>query len=306
MSESTTLATTRQAAEILGVHESSIKRWNTSKQLSARQTSGGHRRFHVSELLDFARKNRIETPLLSFGKDAEPVWVGLAELRKRNNYSVLIRLVYEWVLKDESKQIVELIVYLLRDERAIEDIMDHLIAGVLYRIGNSYLNGILTIGDEHSATHVMRDVLIYLKEHLRELGFSRPARKKPVTIVGCGREEEHEIGALMVRLVLEMNGWRVVYLGLDVPTEEFAKQQIKHEAALVCISMMPPRGPRDVHHIYQLLNQVYNRKHPYRLAFGGGAVKAINDLDLRGKVIPEVRHFKSMKGFADWTRHIAD
>lgn len=299
------LATTRQAAEILGVHESSIKRWNTSNQLTAQQTSGGHRRFSITEILEFARKNRLDSPLLSYGRFAERVWVGIEELRKKDNYAPLIALVYEWTLDDRTHLITRLLVQIIQREHLIEDLIDHLIAEVLYRIGAEYLNGTLSIGDEHKATHSFRDVLIHLKEELRTEGYAKPARNKPVAILGCGREEEHELGALMARLVLEVQGWTVVYLGLDVPTEEFAKQQIKHEAALVCISMMPPRNERDVHHIFNLLDRVYDRRHPYRLAFGGGAVANITDLKVHGS-IPDVKVFSSMKEFTYWIQKIAD
>lgn len=305
MSESTPLATTRQAAEILGVHESSIKRWNTAKQLNAQQTSGGHRRFSIAEILTFAKKNRLDAPLLYYGNFAERVWIGLEELRKKNNYALLTKLVYEWVLEDRTPFVSELLVHIIRKEHKIEDIIDRLLAEVLYAVGDNYLNGTLAIGDEHRATHTLRDILIHLKEKLREQGYSRPARNRPITILGCGREEEHELGALMARLVLESQGWTVIYLGLDVPTEEFAKQQVKHEAALVCISMMPPRGERDVHHIYNLLDRVYDRRHPYRLAFGGGAVANIENFKVHGS-IPDVRVFKTMKDFSYWIQKIAD
>ena len=305
MSDFTPLATTRQAAEILGVHESSIKRWNTSKLLNAKQTSGGHRRFSIDEILSFAKKNRLDSPLLFYGSYAERVWTGLEELRKKNDYNTLTDLVYEWTIEDRSTFVSQLLLHVVKKDYLIEDLIDNLLAKVLYMIGENYLKGILAIGDEHRATHSLRDVLIHLKEQLKVLGYSRPARNRPITILGCGREEEHELGALMARLVLEVQGWTVVYLGLDVPTEEFAKQQVKHEAALVCISMMPPRGERDVHHIHNLLDKVYDRRHPYRLAFGGGAVADISSFKVHGS-IPEVRVFKTMKEFSYWIQKIAD
>lgn len=305
MNDSTPLATTRQAAEILGVHESSIKRWNTSKLLNAKQTSGGHRRFSIDEILNFAKKNRLDSPLLFYGSFAERVWTGLEELRKKSDYTKLTDLVYDWTIEDRSTLVSQLLLHIVKKDYPIEDLIDNLLAQVLYKIGDNYLKGTLAIGDEHRATHSLRDVLIHLKEQLKVLGYSRPARNRPITILGCGREEEHELGALMARLVLEIQGWTVVYLGLDVPTEEFAKQQIKHEAALVCISMMPPRGERDIHHIHNLLDKVYDRRHPYRLAFGGSAVGDIDSFKVHGS-IPEVRVFKTMKDFSYWIQKIAD
>ncbi len=306
MSASSPLATTSQAAEILGVHESSIKRWNSANQLHAQQTSGGHRRFLVSEILTFARENKLDAPLLYFGSYAERVWVGIEYLRKKGSYRKLIPLLYTWVLNDKNHLSNQLLVHLTKLEYSVSHLMDNLISPVLYRLGDEYLKGELAIGDEHRGTHAMRNTIIYFRERLRELNYIRLSQNKPVAIVGCGRGEDHEIGALMARLVLEVRGLKVVYLGLNVPTEEFAKQQIKHEASVVCIALMPPRGERDAHHILHLLDQVYNRYHPYRLAFGGGAIKGESVFSNLKVTIPEVRHFKNMESFSTWIKELND
>ena len=304
MIASKTLATTRQAAEILGVHESSIKRWNTSDQLQAQQTQGGHRRFAIEEILSFAKRNKLDAPLLSFDSYAERVWIALEEVKKKSNYKRLINLVYEWILDDQSTHTSRLIIHLTQQSYPIDRIIDVLIAPVLHKLGEEYLKNNLTIGDEHRATHTMRDMLIFIKEYARNNGLFRVTRNSKVAIVGCGREEEHEIGAIMARLVLEYHGWRVIYLGLDVPTEEFAHQQIQYCADLVCISLMPPRGERDVQHILNLLDQMYTRKYPYRLAFGGGAVANLQGSKLRSQFIPDAQVFRTMETFSTWLQKI--
>lgn len=94
------------------------------------------------------------------------------------------------------------------------------------------------------------------------------SKANAVALLGCTRGEVHELGALMVRLLLENKGWQVVYLGLNVPTEEFDSQQIKHRAALVCVSLMPPMGRTEAFTLINLLDRMRDPNQPYRLVVG--------------------------------------
>ncbi len=49
------LLSPKKAAKILGVSESSIKRWCDAGQIQILKTSGGHRRISIASLMDFAR-----------------------------------------------------------------------------------------------------------------------------------------------------------------------------------------------------------------------------------------------------------
>ena len=62
---------------------------------------------------------------------------------------------------------------------------------------------------------------------------------------GCGSHGggHHDLGAQAVRVLLEREGWKVYYLGADVPVEEFAEIQRAQGATLVCISLSPRRTP---------------------------------------------------------------
>lgn len=46
-----TLLTPREAAAMMGVHPSSIKRWHKMGRLKAIKTLGGHRRYQKSDVL---------------------------------------------------------------------------------------------------------------------------------------------------------------------------------------------------------------------------------------------------------------
>ncbi|MEM1271970.1 MAG: helix-turn-helix domain-containing protein, partial [Bacteroidota bacterium] len=55
-----TSISTRQASDLLGVHESSVKRWCNAGDLGCEYTHGGHRRIPLAELLRFAEARSIE------------------------------------------------------------------------------------------------------------------------------------------------------------------------------------------------------------------------------------------------------
>jgi MerR family transcriptional regulator, light-induced transcriptional regulator len=63
---------------------------------------------------------------------------------------------------------------------------------------------------EHFASNLLR------RRVLRLLDGLPPALGRPV-LVGCGPDEQHELGALLVTLLLRARGHRVVYLGARVP-----------------------------------------------------------------------------------------
>ena len=301
MNEMLVSVSTRQASALLGVHESSIKRWCNAEELECRLTPGGHRRIPIGALVTFAHGQGIQVPLRHFGEDAARVWGGLKRARRDNDFEALTTLTYGWIAAGWSHLPALLIEYLGEEGFSLGRILDRLIGPLMSRIGQGYLQGALSIGDEHQMTQAVRDVLVTLS------AAGDPTAKpngtvKPVAVVGCARNEVHELGALMVRLVLEAEGWRVIYLGLNVPTEEFATQQIKHSAMLVCVSMMPPMGMTEAQTMVHLLDRMYDPAQPYRLALGGSALINNEALNQARMLIPDVRLFNRMEAFTTWVR----
>lgn len=304
MPDSAVSVSTRQAAGLLGVHESSVKRWCNAEELGYWLTPGGHRRIPVVALVAFAQEQSIALPLAAFGPDAGEVWAGRERAARDDDFEALVDLIYRWLAQGVSWQPARLVEYLVGEGFLLGRLFDRLVGPVMRRIGQGYIAGALSIGDEHRMTQAMRDALLELRA-LRQAGRPANGRALPTAVVGCARNEVHELGALMVRVVLENEDWEVVYLGLNVPTEEFAAQQTKHAAALVCISMMPPMGFPEAHTMIHLLDRMYDPAHPYRLAFGGSGFGDAGKLDPPGLAIAEVKSFSQMEPFAAWAATLA-
>ncbi len=289
------LITTRQAAEILGVHESSIKRWCSDEKLPFLQTQGGHRRISLDKLLFFASERSITTPLHRFSIFASHVWQGICHHKKRGRFDRLVDLGYEWVSMNKHYLLFDLLLYLRGQHVATPALLDQLIAPIMHRVGEAYRVGDLSIGDEHRITHGIRDTLIQYQGHCRPEALPAGGESKTV-ILGCPRNQNHELGAIMARLVLEAHGWQVIYLGANVPTEEFAQQQLSHQASLVCIALMIPMTETDVQHIGKLLAHMYQADLPYQLIFGGPVpVEQATYTNM-----PQVHHFDAMQTFSKW------
>jgi methanogenic corrinoid protein MtbC1 len=87
---------------------------------------------------------------------------------------------------------------------------------LIEEIGDLWKKGILRISQEHFATSIINSLLVRMRESEK---LSESSRRIVVcTPIG----ERHELGALIVSVLLSSLGWKVIYLGADLPVEEIA------------------------------------------------------------------------------------
>jgi MerR family transcriptional regulator, light-induced transcriptional regulator len=297
--------TTRQAAGLLNVHESTVKRWCNAGDLAHSVTEGGHRRITVADFVAFARSRKLASHLLHFPGLEERIWQGISTAAASGDYSILAELMAEWMTGNETLLPVRLLDFLQAQEFALGDIFDLMMGPVMRQIGSYYAIGSMEIGEEHRMTQITRDLLLYVRyQRGMHLPSGRPGR---VAIVGCSRNETHELGSLMARIMLEDYGWRVVYLGIDVPAEEFAAQQKRWAARLIAVSISPIRAIPESRALIKMLSTLGDPESPYDLVIGGSA--SLKDLapEKVGKYpFRNLVKFQSMRAFAEWLEHYAD
>jgi MerR family transcriptional regulator, light-induced transcriptional regulator len=88
---------------------------------------------------------------------------------------------------------------------------------------------------EHFASNFLR------RQVLRLLDGQPPAMGRPV-LVGCGPDEQHELGALLLTLLLRARGHRVVYLGARVPGPAMERAAAALGPAAVVVSLTMPES----------------------------------------------------------------
>ncbi len=295
------LLTTRQAAELLGIHASSVKRWCNADLLACEQTEGGHRRIRLHELLRFARTENHPCILFDFAPDEAAVWEGIEAARRGEGFGRLVGLLYGWLELSERERPERLLLFLLEMGFAPEQVFDELLGPVMHRVGASWADGVLTVGDEHRMTQALRDALLmaYISRRARRAPRQTTNEAAGTAIVGCAPGDDHEMGALMARFLLGERGWKVIYLGANVPVEDFVIQQVRHEASLIAIAMTPPHGPAEALAHVRTLARLYEPSHPCRLVLGGRLLGGLSP-ELPETPFPEVSAFDSMLAFSDW------
>lgn len=117
------------------------------------------------------------------------------------------------------------------------DLVVEFLAPTLTAIGDGWARGQVGIGHEHAASALTRSVLGSL---LTTQGRPRGRTMVVTTLAG----EMHELGALLVALLGASTGWRVVYLGPNLPAPEIAAVVESTGATLLALSMVnhPAKG----------------------------------------------------------------
>ncbi len=301
MNSGSLLLTTSQAAELLQVHESSVKRWANEGKLKPAKTEGGHRRISLPELLDFARVERADSDLIYVAPFTEELAVAALACRERNYFQPLAKLIVDICDTHPSSFLVATLNYL---ESAFEiskvRAFDLGIAEALRIVGNQWASGERSIAQERRFTQKIIDAIHQLRRPL----VNPPDKLAPLAIVGCSESCYHEVGSLYIRSVLEEAGWNVCYLGVNVPFSEYGTLQSELNAKLVAISFVSPSVNSDARRCLTILSGLYRDENPYYLAFGGGGLNK-ESIDSKGWPFLALRLEKDSELFQIWARQKA-
>lgn len=274
------MLTTSEAADLLSVHPSTVKRWCNDGELASDKTQGGHRRVHLQDAVDFARARGLDTVLSPFHPYEPHVWSALQELRSAGGFRRVHSLAMGWVTRGDTRRVTALFDAVARDPSVpFCRFCDEGLRGFMAQVGEAWAQGRLRIADEHLVTQAMTEVLLKLRAELRDQDVPGPnAEGRPVAVVGTMEGNRHHVGSLCVRLLLERLGWDVYYLGGDVPVEEFAVIQRGRDASLVCVSVPPGAQMGDIGRALRILTEFYDPSRPYALAVGGGIPRGLEAL----------------------------
>lgn len=94
--------------------------------------------------------------------------------------------------------------------------MAETVAPFLQRIGAEWQAGQLSVSSEHLATAIANRVVVSVLDALR------PAESAPTLLVAGPAGDRHEMGALLASAIAASEGWRVAYMGPDLPAAEVA------------------------------------------------------------------------------------
>jgi methanogenic corrinoid protein MtbC1 len=112
----------------------------------------------------------------------------------------------------------------------LDDVCLQLIEPTLVEIGERWHAGMLSVGQEHFASGFIRRKLHAL------LNVYDVVAGHMTIVAACMPGEQHDIGLLILSLALVRRGYRVVYLGADLPLEGLLPIVEQTHPVLVCLS----------------------------------------------------------------------
>ena len=114
------------------------------------------------------------------------------------------------------------------------------IAAVQRKVGEEWAANRITVAQEHAATAINERVTGAISYHFAE----RTAARRGRITVACVDGEWHDLPALLLAEVLRLRGWRVDYLGAQVPTPHLiAHLRLVGADAVALSSSIPTRLP---------------------------------------------------------------
>ncbi len=139
-------------------------------------------------------------------------------------------------------------------------------------IGEAWYRGEIRVTTEHFAS-------AYLRGKLLNLFQTYPTRRSaPFLLVGCGPNEQHEIGSLMIATLLRSQGYRVEYLGPDIPIEDLVEYARYEKPAMVILSASTESTAYELRNVQEKLSKL--RSSPV-FGYGGGAFNQNEELQKR-------------------------
>jgi MerR family transcriptional regulator, light-induced transcriptional regulator len=147
------------------------------------------------------------------------------------------------------------------------EIHDEIIAPALWRVGDLWERGEMSVADEHLASEISLRVLALHREVTR---VSQDRRAHPV-MLATPAGELHTIALRMVGELLRAAGYPIVMLGANVPADALVACARRHRPDVLCLSATMPSASGTVlcaiDHVHQAIPST-------RFVVGGRSVSA--------------------------------
>jgi DNA-binding transcriptional MerR regulator len=115
----------------------------------------------------------------------------------------------------------------------VDALLGDVVMPYLGELGERWAQGSASVGQEHFASGLLRGRLLGLARGWG-LGIG------PVAVLACLPGELHDLGLIAFGLALRARGWRVVYLGADMPFESLSDAVRSAQPEAVVVSAVDP------------------------------------------------------------------
>jgi methanogenic corrinoid protein MtbC1 len=111
---------------------------------------------------------------------------------------------------------------------------------VMYEVGRLWQTGQITVAHEHFCSAATQLIMSELYPRIRQTS----GQKDKTVVAACVAGELHEIGLRMIADLLELDGWRTIYIGANTPAVGIIDIAREQKAQVLAVSMsLPVNGP---------------------------------------------------------------
>lgn len=229
----------KRVAHLTGINPATLRAWERRYQLlTPRRSAAGYRLYSDEDISILSRIKRMIDEGLSIGEALERVRHSSVPLGAHADaglmHEVRDEILHALLTMDRPRaqaswDRLESVPSLRR--------MDEVLMPVLREVGERWARGEIGVADEHYATAFAREKMAAAFQEL-----DAGSVGGPLAVCAGLPEEEHELGLMAAALHLLDAGWRVIYLGINVPLDEIGRVAAERRPAMICSSVMRPMG----------------------------------------------------------------
>jgi methanogenic corrinoid protein MtbC1 len=229
------ILSTVDVARLFNVTETTVKRWADEGTLCCQKTPGGHRKFPMRNIIEFAEQNNFEpVGVLSLPEGSGRNTTVQTAILSRD-FSSLAKAFVDRALSPDRTDLYLFFSYLYEHRFPLWEIYDKVLRPGMQEIGGMWERGEIGVNQEHRASYETMDALARLQAEI----FVKPATGKSV-IFACMGEELHEIGLRSAAYVFEAEGWTTHYIGARTPVASVVEAVKDLRPSVLALSVTYP------------------------------------------------------------------
>lgn len=235
----------KKVSELLDIPTVTIRAWEGRYQMiTPIRSKGGHRLYSEEDIntlkwvkSQMEEKDMKVSEVAMLLKKKKMQLLQKHDIQKTNsrvNYDKVIESLYVELTQlntAKSHKIIDLAFALFH----YEDVFHDIITPVLYRIGDEWEKGQITVSQEHFSTQVL------MERCTRFLDTLPVQPHSPKALALCPEGEHHHMGLLLFSLFLRKKGLDVTYLGPNTPLADLSKVIKIKNINFVALSITDPR-----------------------------------------------------------------
>lgn len=231
------------AAELSGVRTELIRAWERRYGvLTPRRTPSGYRVYTARDVALLKRLKQLTEQGVSISEAAAMLPQLLAELdgalaplapspTSLGAWREEVLVAAQALDQRRVAEVLDEVLAALSPFRAFEEVL----APLQREVGERWLAGTFSVGQEHLVTQVVRARIINLLH-------AAPGRGSRHSVLACFPDEQHELGLLGAALRLRHSDFSVTLLGQRVPPEDVGRMASALKADLVGLSAVMDEG----------------------------------------------------------------